>query len=289
MNQKQLKKTLISTIATMTAIVAILICASASWAWFSANRNVNSSGMAMQIEASANLVIAPDASSIAASGYLTTDIAFSESEYPLLTPATHDFTVGTTTGLKYVTNKEVINLRSGIQDTGAGAIQYEEAQNVTDGTQYYVDYDVYIASSGKALENATLKAVIDSAQYNDDDTMTDIESGSLMAASVDIYADSISSANYKGTLNVAGMDIAADYPADYDASATKTEVYLVGSGSTTGTIPLNTSASLHYVLRFYFDGALQSAAGKTYVNTAELDCSQMLLGLKFIATEETGD
>lgn len=276
-----MKKKLISSLASVIAVLTLLICAVSSFGWFSSNQRVNTSGMSMRVSVMGNLVISDNSSDIGNSEMSQIN-GGSPQKIVRVTdthryyPATHsaDYT-NHPTGLKRIDNSEVIDLNSGINKEDE-TIRYANAAN-TETTRYFVDYDVYVASFGSDLSDAALKVTMDSAQKEVDGSLTDITAGSLMATSVDFYADSVASANYRGTLNVAGLDLSNDYPKTFNKTATKTEVPLADS------IPNNKEGSLHFVLRFYFDGALQSAEDQTYIYTARLDCSKTVIGLTFTA------
>jgi len=241
-----------------------------SLGWFSSNRSASVTGVGVKTETKF-LIIAKTESDVLAATAATGDTLFSvtfANDGTEFVPATHDNDYVTyPTGLKTVSEESFIGFRSGV---GNEEIEYISAVNTLSRT-YYRDVDVYVARAGGPLESATLTASLSAAVG-----LTPVTSGSLMATSVDFYRNSVASGNLIGTLNVAGFD-----PAENDYDTEKESVYLLGSDSTTGTVPHNGAAAgtryLHYVLRCYFDGALLSGEDQAFINSATLDVSTVTL------------
>ena len=251
-----------------------------SLGWFSFNRQTTASGMGVTTKNDLLIITRTESdvlSATAASGDTLVSVTFpaTGAEY---VPATHDGNYASyPTGLKYVSEESFIGFYSGV---GTEEPEYVSAVN-TQSRIFYRDVDVYIARVGEPMTGATLTASL-SATKLVAGVPTAVSSGSLMATSVDFYRNSVSQSNYVGTVNVAGYD-----PAENDHTTRKTAQYLVGSNSTTGTIPNNTAAEgaryLHYVLRCYFDGALLSGEDQAYVYSANLDVSAVTLHITFTA------
>ena len=248
-----------------------------SLGWFSSNRNVNASGMGVKTE-TRYLIITKTESDVlaatAANGDTLFSVNFGDDDDAEYVPATHDGDYTTyPTGLKTVSEESFIGFYTG---TGNEEIEYLPATNSASRT-YYRDVDVYVARIGGPLSGATLTVSLSATSDGDP-----VESGSLMATSVDLYRNSVAQSNLVGTLNVAGLD-----PVENDAETEQEFVYLVGSDSTTGTIPHNAAAAgdryLHYVLRCYFDGALLAEEDQTFIRSADLDASAVLLQISFEA------
>ncbi len=288
-DKRELRRTVRKLCASFAILVIVIISGlGLAFSWFSSNRSVNNGNLEMSIETVGNLIISDSITEIQKTSITSINSGkpFSieaESNDTRYYACTHDSDYDTySTGLKYVNNTSVISVDSGISTI---PLTYDEAENIEDGKQYYVDYTVYVASFDTSLENATLKIMISYAYHMVNDEQVLITEGSLMATSIDVFNGEASGTNYVGTLNVAGSDINYnDNPTTYDATKTMTELYLVGSDSSTGTIPHNTNGYLTYTLRMYFDGALLSAADQAYIYTSNLDTSKITLGVKFIAT-----
>lgn len=251
-----------------------------SLGWFSFNRQTTASGMSIRTK-NDQLIITTTESDVLAATTAAGDTLISVT-FPVngaeYVPATHDGDYASyPTGLKYVSEESFIGFYSGV---GTEEPEYVSAVN-TQSRIYYRDVDVYIARIGDPMTGATLAASL-SATKLVAGVPTAVSSGSLMATSVDFYRNSVAEANYVGTVNVAGYD-----PVENDYTTRKTAQYLVGSNSTTGTIPNNTAAEgaryLHYVLRCYFDGALLSGEDQAYVYSANLDVSAVTLHITFTA------
>lgn len=247
-----------------------------SLGWFSSNRNVSGSGMGVKTETRYLIITKTEADVLAATAangdtLFSVNFADDDAEY---VPATHDGNYATyPTGLKTVSEESFIGFYTG---TGNEEIEYLAATNSETRT-YYRDVDVYVARIGGPLTGATLTVSLSATVDGDP-----VASGSLMATSADVYRNSVASGNFIGTLNVAGLD-----PVENDAETEQEFVYLVGSDSTTGTIPHNAAAAgdryLHYVLRCYFDGALLAEEDQTFIRSADLDASAVLLQISFEA------
>ncbi len=262
---KQQKFSIVMIVFSM--IFTLLLLVAATLAWFMTNNQTNADNMQLAVEASPNLIISDSLS--AAGGAMDPELMNINSGEPFAIvftddngtyqPATHDDDYVTyTTGLKTVADATPANI-----GTASGIYIGNSYVDCEDGV-HFKDYTVYVASHGDALTNAKMTVNISSAV--NDSTSAEVTSGSLMAASIDVYKNSVSSANYLGTVNVAEKD----------------PVYVVGGADSTGTIPLNTSNVLTFVLRCYFDGALENN-GTAYINTATLDTSKVVINVRFTA------
>ena len=261
----------------ISLFLSLLVLATVSMAWLSMNKETNSNGMQLQVEASPNLIISNSTTeivkasidSINSNSPFTITHASNDNAYK---PATHDSTYATyASGLKYVTNTSDVNASTGTVATpNWGVVPNVNPSTNPSSQSYYIDYIVYVASYAKSMDGVKLKAKIVSAQKGG----VDVTTGSLMATSIDVYVGTtISLAYYRGTLNVATKDTHSVYLFDTSNH---------GSTSATGDIPLNTTPSyLTYTLRCYFDGALESSVGQTYIYTSNLDTSKITLGVQF--------
>lgn len=257
---KDTKKKIISSIATLSLTFCVLVCSAISYAWFSSNRDVDTDGMKMQVDATPNLIIADDVTDIVKPDYLER-LVVCGSDVTKLAPATHD-SAYTSTNLKYVTNEDQVDIFTGYKKDGGNDLSYAAAENSDDGTKYYIEKEVYIASNKQALTDTDLVCFISGAQKDS----VEITDGTLMSASVDFYLKDGDTLTFKGTSNVKD----------------KSEVTLLEEGSI---IPLNTESYITVVMRFYFDGALEKSAGQAYVNTATLDLSMLSVDIHFRANE----
>lgn len=251
-----------------------------SLGWFSFNRKIGVTGSGVRVQNDQLIVTKTEADVLAATvaaGDTLVSVTFPSTgaEY---VPATHDDDYTTyPNGLKYVSEESFIGFYSGV---GTDTPEYLSAANTQTRT-FYRDVDVYIARVGQPMTSATLTASLSATKIVAGQPVA-VTSGSLMATSVDFYRNSVAETNYVGTLNVAGYDAAEN-----DYTTRKASQYLVGSNSTTGTIPANDAAAgdryLHYVLRCYFDGALLSGTDQAYVFSADLDVSAVTLYITFTA------
>ena len=253
------KGVIISSIISL--FLSLIVLATVSMAWLSMNKQTDSEGMKLKVEVTPNLVISTSSSALQALvGPTEADfsVSFVDSSATAVKPATHSST--SSSGLIYVTNPSEVSPTTGVEKSGA---TLNTAPVTSSG--YYVDYVVYIASTGKAMDGATtqdLTATLDPA--------ASIVSGSsgidtLKATSIDFYVDDV----YKGTLNFAGTP--------------STSLKLVDGQL----IPLNTDRYLTITMRCYVDGALEKTTGHAYINAATVDTSEITLNVRFVATDHS--
>lgn len=275
------KGVMVSSIVSL--LLSLVVLATVSMAWLSMNKDTTSNGMQLKVEVTPNLIINTSSTNIVNVGGPTESdfrVDFSSPETASVKPATHDGAVGAvswtySTGLKYVTNPENVDPSTGLAKSGD--LTFAEAST----TDYYVDFTVYIASAGVELTSHDLKAKllpeasIAGSGANKKDT--------LDATTIDFYVGSVSSANYKGTLNVAGLDASAN-----NYTTEKDELLLISSG----TIPYNKASTgdkyITIIMRCYIDGALKKDATHTYINTEKVDVNKITLNVTFTATDRSG-
>ena len=265
------QKLLLSSILSICLCVVVL--GVATFAWLSSNKETTSNGMQLKVDVSPNLIIDDAVADLQAVVGPTSDnfsVTFSNTA-TALTPTTHDSTYATyASGLKYITNANIVDPETGLPSEGSLAFANAGA------TGYYVDFTVYIASTSKAMDNMDLAVSLTPAASIGGDGAN--KADTLAAASIDFYVGSVAQANYKGTLNVAGFDAAAN-----DFTTEKTSVELVSNSS----IPLNTSSYITVIMRCYVDGALLKSAGQAYINTAKVDLNDITLNATFVATDHS--
>ena len=279
------KSLLVSGISVVVSFFMLLTAI--SYAWFAANRNTMVGGLEMTADTTTNIIISDSTDQIVklleqvntGTPYSTNgDTPFKvtmASDTRKLLPAMHDDS-STATLLKRSDDNASVDPATGLTFTGsANPTLVDVVEEST--SKYYVDYTVYIASSGKALTDATLKATI-----SHEDVSPDPIPDMHRAASVDFYVDF----TYIGTLNLAGLALSND--ATYDSSDTFDEITLM----TGGVIPNHQTESgnkyLTITMRCYFDGALHCDTDKTFVKTYGIDTTSFKLNASFTAdgTEE---
>lgn len=259
---KQTLKTLMPSMLSLMFITILLI--SVSIAWFSMNREVNSNGLQINVEASPNLIIAKTEEAIRSVTQETGANAFAINySDPLvarqnMAPATLDWNEDTQTGLKYIKNTYDVDFTTGtIKDDKTPQFLPVPADS---DSKYYIDYDIYIASLGKELEASSLTAKISCTS----------EALSHQAATVVFYQGEPNAANYIGSIAVAkqGND-SVSFELEDDI------------------IPLNTDSErspIHITARCFFDGALlNEATGNAYINSATVDTTDVILNITFMA------
>lgn len=268
-------------IPSLLMLTSLAVLAAATMAWFASNRETDSSGMQIQVDSSnPNLVIVDatdkteDAANAEVRALTAADAQFAvtlTASGTTLAPATHDWAVGTATGLKYLRNPGAIDRVTGLQKAGAAALAYGAVPVYvnTDTRQYYFDYTVKLASTEIAMNYTALKATLSSP-----DLSATAANEYQHAASVDFYLGSVASGNFLATANL------------------KSPPHEVTLLNTSGTIPLNTTAApadccITIVMRFYFDGALEKTAGQAYVHSDNLTTANFNMAVSFEAVEPT--
>lgn len=282
------KKSFVKLLPMFLAVIfsAIMLAATTA-AWLAMNKEVDSNGLEMEIGVPASLIISDSAEGIQQA--VLTDVNESGDPFSVTftggastyIPATYD--VANSSGLKCLENSLGISPATGLITSG-GSYHFTEA---TKGSNY-IDYVVYVAAHSQEITGTKLKIKINSATKTTGSGAVAVTSGSLMATSIDVYqitgvstitgSSGVVDANstYKGTLNVADM---------VAGSGDHEEIYVVGGADSTGTIPLNTSGYLTFLLRCYFDGALESSVGQAYIYSNLLDTSAVSISVKFWVVE----
>ena len=289
--------------ALLLTVLTVAVTAYITTAWFASNRQLEGDGALVDVQASSNLII----TKAYEQGASVTDKTFNQfrslsatensvtftSSNLKLAPATHS--ASHATGLKTIDDNSYVGSESGLNAAGHD-YTWMLAENA-DGVYYYKDYVVRIASSGQALQTSGLTVTLSSedglgntpaTQYQkaasvDFYVMEGSENAFLNPFDIDDYTLSFGQGGtYKGTLNLAGLDAAAN-----NGSTLCTSVTLAGD-----TVPWNgqtgDNACCYIVLmRFYFDGGLLTAGntGTAYVHTANLLASDFSMSVAFSAPE----
>lgn len=240
----------------MTSVVLALAI---TYAWFAFNDRANTGGMDISVRCTPNLIIANSTSFDISTTELTKGLIPSDEsgdeEFPKITATTHDSN-STVTGLSYLRNSYAIDSSTGMLKTGEDSLILDPVTAPEiNGRVYYVDYKVYIASSGEAFpSNTSLVTVLNNNDENLDNA--------FKATSVDFYfsADNEASFTYKGTLNLAGKSYT-------NSNESVTELVL-----NTGEIPLYTNNYFVVIMRCYFDGNLiDPSTNRTYITSDEVE------------------
>ena len=243
----------------LTIVFVGLMLSNGSMAWFAKNENVSAEGLSVQVKYSPNLIIAKNVEDIT-KGDLEFSVNFNGTARTNMVAVTHDETAPDTF-LKYLTTHYAVDFNTGnVKDgyeLGFAPVPTENNE------EYFIDYEIYIASAFEELNvksltaNITIPASVDS------------EHPYFNAASIDFYVGEVSLEGYRGTTAVAsteGVDIFS------------------GAG---GTVPLNSDGYIKVIMRCYFDGALQDeATGKAYVNSEHVKPDGVMIGVDFIAVEQ---
>lgn len=268
MTVKALRKQLMAAIAMV--VVAAVALSSSTYAWFASNSTVSATNMQVTATTSGSLVITNSQLPVETTGTIT--VASSDDGPTALIPTTHNLTLASTTGLVYNTNPGQVSASTGLQENIINELTFEEATNGP-GNPYYVDYTVYIASSGQELANQDITIEL----------TNEIDNSLMGATSVDFYAKTVTetgsvpvnSDNFKGTLNLAGKDASANDMSD-KTSQKITNITIPKSG---------TGEAIAVTMRVYIDGALKETESSTYVKNIKVsDISNKTLGVSFTAS-----
>ena len=264
---KALKKQLAAAIAMV--MVSAIALSSSTYAWFAANNKVSATNMQVTATTSGSLVITNSQLPVADTGTVT--VVASDSAATALIPTTHNLTTATSTGLVYNTNPGDVSVSTGLK-AGTNELVFAEAVN-GEGTPYYVDYTVYIASSGAELTNQDIKINLNNSKIN-----------TLMGAtSIDFYSSEVSTAttadinssHFVGTLNLAGYDaVSNNCTTKYNQTISNITIPKSGSGK-----------AVAVTMRVYVDGALKDSDSTTFVKNIKVaDIAAQTLGVEFTAS-----
>lgn len=249
----------LSTAASVTGTVA----------WFAANNVVSADGMAVHSTLPSSLAISAATLPV---GQATSVTLTTVSQ--ALNPVSHwHGSEDAAGGLYRVTNGEDVDPATGLALDGE-TLAFEAAS----GSQYYTDFVVYIGSVGEALTLGTggyLRAEV---------SFTGSAAATNQATTMDFHAFNGTIAasglgDYMGCVNAAAIDSAANHGAWV---GTADDSYYVDV-MTSGTIPVASSdvAALKITMRVYIDGALQNAAGTTYVATNTVQSENINMAVQF--------
>lgn len=257
--RKKIILSIISIILTSFCLVTL------TFSWFAFNDQVQAMGLTVSVKDVENLVICENEVDIL--DFDSENKVFSISNYDTMSEmiaCTHSDT--SATFLRYVANTYDIDIFTGLPKAGKN-YEYVDAP---DSRQYFFDTTVYIASIQEAMTGVELYASILNVKTAQTNPIH-------LAASVDFYLGDVSVEGFKGTLNLAGLDASIN-----DASTTKDRVVILDGVSEGETeIPLNTDGFIMVTMRFYFDGNLNATATKTFINTNEIDTSEIALQINF--------
>lgn len=274
-----MKKTKVLVPALGILCLSMAASVTSTFAWFAANQTVYAKNMQVRSSTPASLVIGKSFNQVGKAQEIVYDTPDTVTS---LAPATHSDDNAHNTHLKVVTNGDLIDPNTGLKKTDAtGDLTYG---NAAAGTNY-VDFTAYIASAGDAIAAVEPKKLSVSIDQTNELATGD----TISACSVDFYVKSVTGgegvtqntdapalSEYVGTLNVAGLDAAAN-----DFTTTKTSLDLIPTTATM-TIPNQESASAVKVLmRVYFDGALLKKAGQAFVYTNAIDTTVVKLNATF--------
>ncbi len=232
------------TMPTVIFLVVITVLSSmATYAWFAMNKAVEEETFGMSVKVTPNLIITKDESGIEG---LTAEYTEIKEPFPggLFTPASHYATEEGTRvslgGLYCLSSDVGVDRTTGSPEKNADQL----AENEEGGKTYFVDYVIYVAATDATIENVDLSVAllpITDTLYSTSDCR--------YAASVDVYLGSYTEANFKGTLNLAGLDALTN-----TGTVEKTSLRITDLPQ--HKIPQNTDGYLKVCMRCYFDGGL---------------------------------
>lgn len=255
---KTTKKLIMPIISLLMTSVVLVIAI--TYAWFAFNDRTTSHGMDISVKCSPNLIIASSSDSFEIDTYelskgLIPTNGTDDGEFPEITATTH--VNSSPTGLGYLRNSYAID-----PETGVIKGSYNEQLIVDDvtvselnGRIYYVDYKVYVASSGDEFPSDTNLVA---KMINDNENMDNV----FNATSVDFYfsSDDEASFSFIGALNFANLD--------YTNTGNEVEELILHTGS----IPLYTSDYFVIIMRCYFDGNLVDPdSNHTFITSNEVN------------------
>ncbi|MBO7761306.1 MAG: hypothetical protein J6T24_00755 [Clostridia bacterium] len=271
----KLSRKLVPAIAML--LVSAVMLSTASFAWFSMNTTVDVKNMKVQASAMGSLVITTDKSVLDAN-YAGIVADFDTTNASKLIDATHNTTIGTTTGLATVAdaNRAQVDATTG-EYTPTNLV---EAVNVGTTKLYYYDYVVYLAAktadieAGKNSEDKQLKNQLNASVTYKDSSVAD--SFYHDAIAIDFYvmpAGSDANPTVSNFVTTIHLD-------DDTAGANATSVALFED-----TIPAadSTDGFVKVVMRVYIDGAYEKD-GNVVANNATWNATAVSFNVNFALT-----
>lgn len=241
----------------LVLVVVAYMSINKTTAWFQAWNNVDASGMTVNIKTDPDLIIAKSPEELQGTGF-SFWLSFSEvGTRSEMLAATRDGSVDGSF-LKYVEDPVLIDIKTGLGKGGAELTfsPVEEDEN----SKFYVDYTVYLCSSGDTIRTDSLTVRLFEPTAPSFYTHN--------AASVDVYCGTVSDGGYRGTVSVGGGGEAE---------------LLIGL---LDSIPARDEGYIKVILRCYFDGALTDpATGNAYVNSATVSTESVSLGVSIALPE----
>ena len=243
-------------------LVSAVMLSTASFAWFTISTEAEAVGMSVKAMASSSLLITDNTDNwLSATGSVNLT---SHNLATALTPATHDNTFGN--GLKTVAAPDKVNPSTGAYDAANGWA------NTTSGT-HFVDYVVYIGTTGAAMENYILNAEVSVAQ---------LKYALHNAVTVDFLVND----NYGGSINLkqAAASASATANGTYNIDIAKNlnipVAVLVNEETGVSTI---TGSHVKVTMRVYFYGALLDENGECYVQNTSATLQTIGFAVNFTA------
>ena len=227
-------------------LVSAVMLSTASFAWFTISTEAEVTGMSVAATASSSLLIT-DATDKFTSAVGTVDIS-SQNSTTKLVPATHEDNYGDN-NLKAVANAASVN-----PSTGEYSGTYQAA---TKGNNY-VEYTVYIGTTGTALTGQILNAEVSIAN--------DPTYKLHRAVTVDFYVNG----TYGGKINLDQVTKNSKaFDIDIATNLTIPAAVTIGDDGSAALVP---NGYVTVVMRVYFDGALPDTttdvANDCYVRNA---------------------
>lgn len=280
-----MKKTKVLVPALGILCLSMAASVTSTFAWFAANQTVFAKNMQVKSSTPASLVIGETFHRVGQEQSIT---FAAPAAVKALAPATHSADYATYgSGLKYVTNGDLIDPNTGLMKTDAPA-ESELLYDVAAADTHYVDYTAYLASAGSAIDDTDPKKL--------SVTMTHTEGATgdtISALSIDFYVKAVTSTSedavdtsaptaeeYRGTLNLAGLDNTVN-DVSYDATKTKNSVELISSTATMAIPNEKGESAVRVVMRVYFDGALLKDATHAFVYTNNIDTTTLNIDTTF--------
>ena len=242
-------------------LVSAVMLSTASFAWFTMNSQVEATGMQIQAEASSSLVIgnAPLTTSNGAP-----KVYFESTNVNKLIPMTYNAgangniqgaqlkTADVVTGFVAPNSTSNVNVQTGIY-----------TDNDFAAADYYIEEELYVASAGEAIDEATLQFELSAPSV---DMATN---GAFKAYAAAIYVISDSSDSAWGENGVLDDDVPphAIIFVDTDDNRFKCTVSDINIPSVIGAGEGgNPAVGVKIIVRFYVDGELKSLTNKVNVD-----------------------
>ncbi len=260
-------------------LISAVMMSTASFAWFSINRNVTASGMAVTASADGSLVIVGPNDAVDnefALSATSTSVNFIKNltNNPDLVPSTwleeNVASSGSAAGYYTVTNTQVVDPGTGLPFIDPETEEPFKLQyGATTAGTHYKDYIIYVASAGVGFKGTlTANVTVPTALAGNQKALT-IDFKVLTATGTEVSSYTV---ERDEALSVRGDQLSVTTPVAIELG--------------NQTFPVNSEKYIPVVMRVYIDGAYKNSDDEVYVTSNSGSVASSAFNVTFTATPE---